>query len=61
MAWGQQPAVPVIGILGSTTVEGRTAAMAAFMRGLQEAGFIEGQDVAIEARWADDPVAGDGG
>jgi putative tryptophan/tyrosine transport system substrate-binding protein len=53
-ARAQQGRLPVIGILGSTTVEGRTTATAAFMQGLKEAGFIEGQNVAIEARWADD-------
>ena len=50
LARAQQPAMPVIGVLGSTTAEGRTASTAAFMQGLQDAGFIEGQDVAIEAR-----------
>jgi len=54
VAWAQRPALPVIGILGSTTAEGSTTARAAFMQGLKEAGFIEGQNVAIEARWADD-------
>jgi putative ABC transport system substrate-binding protein len=46
--------MPMIGILGSTTAQGQPAATAAFMQGLKEAGFIEGQNVAIEARWADD-------
>ena len=53
VARAQQPTMPVIGILGSTTAEGRTTATAAFMQGLKEAGFIEGQNVAIDARWAD--------
>src|SRR5262249_11443219 len=50
----QQRALPVIGILGSSTAEGWRAATAAFMQGLKEAGFIEGQNVLIEPRWADD-------
>jgi putative tryptophan/tyrosine transport system substrate-binding protein len=59
MAWplaasAQQPVVPVIGMLGSATVEGWAARTAAFMLGLRGAGFIEGQNVAIEARWAND-------
>src|SRR5262249_50899896 len=53
-ARAQQRTLPVIGILGSTTAEGWATATAAFMQGLKEAGFIEGQNVAIEARWADD-------
>jgi putative ABC transport system substrate-binding protein len=53
-ARAQQRTLPVIGILGSTTAQGQPAATAAFMQGLKETGFIEGQNVAIEARWADD-------
>ena len=46
--------MPVIGILGSARAEGWATRTGAFMQGLKEAGFIEGQNVAIEARWADD-------
>jgi putative tryptophan/tyrosine transport system substrate-binding protein len=52
--WAQQRTLPVIGILGSATAEGQATEAAAFMQGLKEAGFIEGQNVAIVARWADD-------
>jgi putative ABC transport system substrate-binding protein len=52
-ASAQRPTLPVIGLLGSTTAEAQPATTAAFMQGLKEAGFIEGQNVAIEARWAD--------
>jgi hypothetical protein len=44
----------VIGILGSTTAEGWTTRTASFIQGLKEAGFVEGQNVAIEPRWAND-------
>jgi ABC-type uncharacterized transport system substrate-binding protein len=54
LARAQQPARPVIGILGSARAEGWATETAAFMQGLKEAGFIEGQNLAIEARWADD-------
>ena len=50
----QQPAMPVIGLLGATTAQTYAAQLAAFRRGLNEAGFIEGRDVAIEYRWAED-------
>jgi putative tryptophan/tyrosine transport system substrate-binding protein len=49
-----QQAMPVVGVLGATTSQGYTAQLAAFRRGLAEAGFLEGRDVAIEYRWADD-------
>ena len=49
----QQPAVPVVGFL-SASFEGQAAhQLAAFRRGLTEGGFVEGQTVAIEFRWAD--------
>jgi putative ABC transport system substrate-binding protein len=53
-ARAQQRTLPVIGLLGSTTAVGRTTATVAFIQGLKEAGFVDGQNVLIEARWADD-------
>ena len=50
----QQATMPVIGFLCATTAEGYAAPLAAFRRGLHEAGFIEGRNVAIEYRWAED-------
>src|SRR5262249_30970964 len=52
-ARAQQSAVPVIGILGSATAREWAPSVAAFLRGLSEAGFTEGRDVAIEYRWAE--------
>ena len=50
----QQPAMPVIGILRSTSAASSMSLVAAFRKGLAEAGFVEGKDVAIEFRFADD-------
>ena len=49
----QQKAMPVIGFLGSPAPGSATALMAAFLHGLEEMGYIEGQNVAIEYRWAE--------
>src|SRR5262249_34038276 len=49
----QQKAMPVIGFLGSPTPGSYTENVAAFLHGLEEMGYIEGQNVAIEYRWAE--------
>jgi putative ABC transport system substrate-binding protein len=49
----QQPSLPVIGFLHSASLEPNAKRLAAFRKGLRDAGFIEGQNVAIEFRWAE--------
>ena len=53
-ARAQQPAMPVIGFLRSSTASGSAHLVVAFRQGLTETGFVEGQNVAIEYRFADD-------
>src|SRR5262245_53578074 len=50
----QQQPMPVIGFLRSTAAAGSAHLVTAFRDGLTEAGFVEGRNVAIEYRWADD-------
>ena len=54
IARAEETAIPVVGLLGSTTRQGYAAQLDAFRQGLSEAGFVEGRNVAIEYRWADD-------
>ena len=49
----QQKALPVIGYLNATSPRPYAANVAAFLEGLREAGWVEGQNVAIEYRWAE--------
>ena len=53
-AHAQQPALPVVGFLRSTAAASSAHLVEAFRRGLTEAGFVEGQNVTIDYRWADD-------
>jgi putative ABC transport system substrate-binding protein len=52
-ARAQQPAMPVVGFLRSTTLASSTHLVAAFQQGLKEAGFIDRQNVAVEYRYAE--------
>ena len=52
-ALAQQPAVPVIGWLAGGTSEGYAPFVAEFHQGLKGTGYVEGQNVAIEYRWAE--------
>ena len=52
-ARAQQPAMPVVGYLGPASPETSRNQLAAFHRGLADTGYVEGRNVAIEYRWAE--------
>jgi putative tryptophan/tyrosine transport system substrate-binding protein len=53
VAQGQQATMPVVGFLGVGSRDNYVPYVAAFRKGLDESGFVEGQNVAIEYRWAE--------
>jgi putative tryptophan/tyrosine transport system substrate-binding protein len=56
VARAQQPAMPLIGFLSSTSPQTFEVRLRAFAQGLKEEGYIEGQNVRVEYRWAGDQV-----
>ena len=52
-ARAQQSALPLIGLLGGVSAVRYADRMAGFHRGLSETGFVEGRNLAIEYRWAE--------
>jgi putative ABC transport system substrate-binding protein len=55
-AHAQQAAVPVIGVLNSQSPDGMAERLRGFRQGLKETGFVEGETVTIEYRWADNQL-----
>src|SRR5215472_6710513 len=48
-----QSSIPAVGLLGATSAQEYGEQLTAFRKGLSEAGFVEGRNVSIEYRWAD--------
>src|SRR5262245_13535409 len=55
-ARAQQAGMPVVGFLHSTSLDADDYRLRPFRQGLKDAGFIEGENVAIDYRWADDQI-----
>jgi putative tryptophan/tyrosine transport system substrate-binding protein len=55
-ARAQQPALPVIGFLHPASLDAYEDRLRSFRQGLKDAGFIEGENVAIDYRWADNQI-----
>jgi putative ABC transport system substrate-binding protein len=51
-ARAQQPAIPVVGYLNNGSPESDASRLTGLRRGLNQTGYVEGQNVAIEYRWA---------
>jgi putative ABC transport system substrate-binding protein len=55
-AQAQQPAMPVIGLLDTRSPEALTDRLRGFRQGLKDTGYVEGENVAIEYRWAENQL-----
>jgi putative tryptophan/tyrosine transport system substrate-binding protein len=55
-ARAQQPAMPVIGFLSNASPDGISDRLHAFRQGLKDSGYVEGENVAIEYRWAENQI-----
>jgi putative ABC transport system substrate-binding protein len=53
VARAQQPAMPVIGLIDSRSPDALTERLRGFRQGLKDTGHVEGENVAIEYRWAE--------
>jgi putative ABC transport system substrate-binding protein len=52
-ARAQQPTIPIVGYLQSRSAADASHLVEAFRRGMREEGFVDGQNVRVEYRWAD--------
>src|SRR5262245_28303254 len=55
-AWAQQTPIPVVGFLDNRSAESIADRLRSFRQGLKETGYVEGENVAVDYRWADNQI-----